>query len=62
MVLISILDFSGSMADEPIDLVKESLKYLVKLMSDKDNLALVTFSNYSQIINKITKMTQENKN
>ena len=34
-----ILDILGNMAVEPLDLIKESLKYLVKLMSDKDNIA-----------------------
>ncbi len=37
--LVFILDISGSMANEPLDLVKESLKYLVKLMSYTDNFA-----------------------
>ena len=60
--LICIVDVSGSMSGEPINLVKESLKYLVKLMTDSDNFALVTFSDESYLINDLTKMTQENKN
>lgn len=51
LALLCILDISGSMASEPLDLVKESLKYFVKLMSDMDNYVLVTFSNNSQIVN-----------
>jgi Mg-chelatase subunit ChlD len=59
--LICIVDVSGSMSGEPINLVKESLKYLVKLMNETDNFALVTFSSSSQIVNDLTKMTEENK-
>ena len=60
--LICIVDVSYSMIGDPLNLVKESLKYLVKLMSDSDNFALVTFSDNSYLINDLTKMTQENKN
>ena len=38
--LICIVDISVSMYGEPLDLVKESLKYLIKLMNDTDNFAL----------------------
>ena len=62
MDLVFIVIISGSMADEPLDLVKVSLKYLVKLMSNIDNFALVRFSINSQIVNTLTKVTQENKN
>ena len=60
--LICIVDVSGSMRGEPLDLVKESLKYLVNLMNDTDNFALVTFSSDSEIVNTLTKMYKENKN
>ena len=62
MDIICILDISDSVAGEPLDLVKESLKYLLKFMSKMVIFALVTFSNNSQIVKIITKMTQENKN
>ena len=60
--LIVIVDVSGSMSGEPIMLVKESLKYIVELMNEKDNFALVTFSSYSNIIDGLTPMTSTNKN
>ena len=60
--LICIVDVSGSMSGAPINLVKESLNYLVKLMNDTDNFALVTFSSNSQIVNNLINMTEENKN
>ena len=59
--LICIVDVSYSMIGDPLDLVKESLKYLVKLMNDTDNFALVTFSDSSIIVNNLTRMTEENK-
>ena len=59
--LICIVDVSGSMSGDKIKLVKESLKYLVKLMNETDNLALITFSFDAEVINKLTPMTPENK-
>ena len=49
------------MVGDLLDLVKESLKYLVKLMNDTDNFALVIFSDSSKIVNNLTRMTEENK-
>ena len=59
--LICIVDVSGSMYGNKIQLVKESLKTLVNYMTEKDNLALITFSHYVEIINEFTQMTPENK-
>ena len=59
--LICILDVSGSMSGNKIQLAKESLKILVNFMTEKDNLALITFSDYPEIINEFTQMTPENK-
>ena len=61
--LICIVDVSGSMdwSENKIELVKDSLKYLVNLMNEEDNLALVTFDSTARIINGLTQMTSENK-
>ena len=59
--LICIVDISGSMYGDPINLVKQSLDYLVNLMNDTDNFALVTFSNSATLEFDLTKMTQDNK-
>ena len=59
--LICIVDTSGSMSGDKIQLVKESLKYLVNLMNEEDKFALIEFSNEENIINYLTKMTEENK-
>jgi uncharacterized protein with von Willebrand factor type A (vWA) domain len=39
--IFCIVDVSGSMSGEPLELVKESLKYLVDLMNEQDNFALI---------------------
>ena len=59
--LICIVDVSGSMYGSKIQLVRESLKYLVNLMNEQDNIALITFTSYTDIICDFTKMTSYNK-
>ena len=59
--LICIVDISGSMYGDPLNLVKQSLDYLVNLMNDTDNFALVTFSNSATLEFNLTEMTQGNK-
>ena len=57
-----VLDVSGSMEwDDTIELVKESLKYLVNLMNEDDYFSLVKFSNTATLVNNLTQMTSENK-
>ena len=58
--LVCIVDVSGSMYDK-IDQVKYSLNYLVNRSNASDNFALVTFTDYAQIIHNLTQMTEENK-
>ena len=59
--IIFVVDVSGSMAGDKLDLVKESLKYLVSIMDERDRFALVTFSDSSYLIDDLTKMTHDNK-
>ena len=59
--LFCILDTSSSMRRNAIELAKESLKYLINLMDESDNFALVTFSSSSKVVNDLTRMTEENK-
>ena len=42
--LICIIDISGSMKAQKLNLVKESLKSLILLMDSKDRLALILFN------------------
>ena len=59
--LICIVDVSGSMWGTPIELVKNSLEYLVNISNSTDNLAMVTFSSNSRVVHNLTRMTEENK-
>ena len=60
--LILIIDDSGSMdSGNKLNLVKDSLKILIELMHDNDNLAIIRFTHYVEVIQDFTKMTEENK-
>ena len=59
--LICIVDVSWSMKGAKINLVKESLNYLVNLMNENDSFALITFNNNSKIINDLTITNSNNK-
>ena len=59
--IICVVDVSGSMYNQPIELVKESLKCLVNLMNEQDNFALIQFSTSADLLAPPTKMTPENK-
>ena len=59
--LIFVVDVSGSMGGNRMTLVKESLKYMVKLMNEDDNMALITFHSKASMMNKLTQMTEANK-
>ena len=59
--LICVVDVSGSMVGYRIELLIESLKYLVNIMNEQDNFALITFESDVHVINEFTKMTPENK-
>lgn len=58
---VCVVDTSGSMAGSRINLVKESLNYLINLMTSNDNFALVTFDSSSQVVSDFIEMTPENK-
>lgn len=45
--LICVVDNSGSMAGEKARMVRKSLKCLLKVLSDKDRLCIITFDTYS---------------
>lgn len=61
--LICIVDISGSMgSDNRMNLVKESLRYLVNLINSQDRLAIVTFNSNSYTLIGLTQMTSANKN
>ena len=59
--LICVIDVSGSMVGEKIELVKQSLKLLLEMMGENDKLGLVLFNHHSQKLLDLTYTTTENK-
>ncbi|CAD8106662.1 unnamed protein product [Paramecium primaurelia] len=59
--LICVVDVSGSMEGNKIGLVKDSLRYIQKILSPNDRIALVTFGTYSAINLPWTLNKPENK-
>ena len=59
--LICVIDISGSMDGEKIELVRHSLKILVDMMDKNDRLALVLFDNQASIYFDLEYMTDEIK-
>ena len=59
--LICIVDVSLSMGGNKIELVRDSLEYIVNISNSTDKLALVKFSSNSQIVHNLTEMTEKNK-
>ena len=60
--LICVVDVSGSMEDDnKMNLVKESLTYLANIMTDKDKLAIVAFSDEATTILDLKEMNEKNK-
>ena len=59
--LICVIDISGSMSGEKIDLVKQSLKILVEMMDKNDRLALIVFDNNASILFGLEYTTDKTK-
>jgi Mg-chelatase subunit ChlD len=59
--LICIIDVSGSMGGEKIEMVKESLNILVNMMDKTDRLALVLFSSNAHIEFDLNYLTDDTK-
>ena len=59
--LICVIDISGSMDGEKIELVRESLKILVEMMDKNDRLSLILFDNYASVYFPLNYMTEQNK-
>ena len=60
--LICIVDVSGSMSSyNRMNMVKESLKILVELMNNDDQLAIIKFADSASSVFSLTQMTKSNK-
>ena len=59
--LICVIDISGSMIGEKIELVKKSLKILAKMMDKNDRLALILFHSNASVYFDLDYMTETKK-
>jgi hypothetical protein len=59
--MICIIDYSGSMEGDRINLVKDSLLLLIDLMKENDRLSIIRFDDDAELILPLTKMNNDNK-
>ena len=59
--LVCLIDVSGSMAGEKIELVRNTLDYLLGLLGDDDRLSIVKFDNNSKRLTPLLRVTDANK-
>ena len=58
--LICVIDRSGSMSGEKIKLVRETLKYLVSILSPNDRLCLITFDDQADMLTGLQRVKDGN--
>ncbi|KAL4481153.1 hypothetical protein ABPG72_015108 [Tetrahymena utriculariae] len=61
MDLICVIDDSGSMSGKKAQLVRKSLKYLLKIMNENDRICLISFDSVEKILTPFLRNTLENK-
>lgn len=59
--IVCVIDKSGSMSGNPMQLVKETLSFMVGQLKAGDRLSLVTFGDDSSIVFGLTDMTESGK-
>jgi Mg-chelatase subunit ChlD len=59
--LVMIIDVSASMSGEKIQLVRETLIFIIDELQEKDRLCLIKFDDNSNILTNLTPMTSEFK-
>lgn len=59
--LICIIDISGSMEGEKIELVKNSMISMMQFLEDNDRLCIILFESSSEVLCHLTRMTMSNK-
>nr|XP_011460447.1 PREDICTED: uncharacterized protein LOC105350353 [Fragaria vesca subsp. vesca] len=55
--LVTVLDVSGSMNGQKLDLVKQAVKFVIENMGSSDRLSIVSFSNSSRRVLPLRRMT-----
>jgi uncharacterized protein YegL len=61
MDLVIIVDNSGSMDGSPINIVKDTLKYVIRELSENDRISIITFNSTPQIICGLKRINPENR-
>jgi hypothetical protein len=61
MDVICLLDTSGSMKGEKINLLKNSFANIMDYLDDKDRMSIVTFSNTADRLTPLLRMSKQNK-
>lgn len=56
--LICVIDVSGSMSGQKLDLVKETMKYLIETLTPSDRLSIITFQSQASRICPLKAVTQ----
>jgi uncharacterized protein with von Willebrand factor type A (vWA) domain len=59
--LVCIIDTSGSMTGDKLDLVKSSLKFCVEQLSKNDRLSVITFSTNVEVEFEFIEMNDKGK-
>ena len=58
--LICVIDVSGSMSGDKIQLVRETMKFLLETLTPDDRLSIITFSTSGTRVNGLKRVTPEN--
>ncbi|KRX06270.1 hypothetical protein PPERSA_06241 [Pseudocohnilembus persalinus] len=59
--LVCVIDDSGSMSGTKAKLVRKSLKYLLKILNDKDRICLITYDNNAKVLTPFLRNSENNK-
>jgi len=59
--LVAVIDRSGSMAGQKLNLVKETLKFMLQQLKPQDSLSLITYETNVKVDIPLTQMTDANK-
>lgn len=61
MDLVLVIDISGSMNGTPLEIVKETINFVIDQVGENVRLSLVVFNTEAEILAGLTPMRQENK-
>ena len=59
--IVAVIDRSGSMAGNNLKLVKKTLEFLLKQLTEEDRLAIVTYADDADVDFQICKLSEDNR-